>query len=383
MTLTNDLTQGLALLGTQLALLVLLIGFFVMNRRDETTRLWAASSLILALAFVFSDFYFAGLAVVPTLVICATLGFFGLLVLGTGTRHYFGLSTARWTWVLFAAFSVGFAALAFLDSLQGLRALVLALGFGAALGWNSFELVRGGGIGGFGWMVHGGAMLATISFFSRAFFLLGGVDLTRGNGPLVNRAVTYILPVLGLVTLYLGLALSAFGRMLKKRDELASLDELTRLPNRRAFIETANREYQSACREGTPSAMMLVDIDRFKEINDTTGHHTGDLVLQAVASTLAATCRATDFVCRYGGEEFAILCPSTVEDQALVLGKRLLEAVAALPFPEKLGRPVTISLGLSLSRGCDEGVSWETALRQADTALYQAKRNGRARLEVF
>jgi len=381
---TDGLGQGLALVGTQLGLLVLLIGFFAMTRRDKTTRLWAISSLVLASAFLFSNFFFAGMAVTPTLVGCGTLGVVGLWVLIAGTRRYFGRSTPWWTMAVFGGFAAGFAALVFLEAPLALRALLFALGVGAAFGWNSFEMVRGTGrILGADWLVHGGGMVIVLGFFTRAGLVLAGFDLTPGNGTPVNRAVTYIVPVLGVVILYLGLVLSAFGRMLKKRDELASLDELTRLPNRRSFIDAANREYQASCRTGSPLTMMLVDIDRFKEINDTVGHHAGDLVLQAVAQALAATCRTTDFVSRYGGEEFAILCPSTLEDQALILGERLLNAVATLPVPEKLGRIVTISLGLSFFQGCVEGETWETSLRRADTALYQAKRNGRARLEVF
>jgi diguanylate cyclase (GGDEF)-like protein len=164
-------------------------------------------------------------------------------------------------------------------------------------------------------------------------------------------------------------ALSAVERM-------ALLDELTGVPNRRAFDRALAARMGDAQREGRPLSTLMIDIDLFKTFNDTLGHPEGDVALTAVARLLAGTLRRpADFIARYGGEEFVVLLPNTPGEGAEVVARRMTRAVhdAALAFEHGIDRRVTVSIGMAsavTSTGAD-------LLRQADLALYLAKRAGR------
>lgn len=161
-------------------------------------------------------------------------------------------------------------------------------------------------------------------------------------------------------------------------EQLATRDALTGLHNRRVCDERLFHEVQSHRRRGAPLAALLVDIDHFKRINDSLGHAEGDSVLQTVAQRLVDGCRGTDFVGRYGGEEFLVLLPDTDPRGAELVAKNLLQAVAAQPVGQA-GR-VTISGGLFVDAARAEP---RAVLRGADTALYAAKHAGRNRVIRF
>jgi two-component system, cell cycle response regulator len=156
----------------------------------------------------------------------------------------------------------------------------------------------------------------------------------------------------------------------------AATDGLTGVANRRSFDETLPREVARAARAETPLSLVLVDIDRFKLLNDTHGHLAGDDVLREVARSLEREVRLGDTVARYGGEEFAVILPGLDEVHALEVAERLRQAVAALP----LGVGVTVSAGVS---SCPAHASEPLGLvRAADRALYASKRDGRDRVTV-
>jgi len=164
---------------------------------------------------------------------------------------------------------------------------------------------------------------------------------------------------------------------------LSFIDALTGLANRRRLDEALDREWRRATRLETPIALVVADVDHFKEYNDTLGHPEGDRCLQAVADVLRNKARrAGDVVARYGGEEFAILIPDAGREQAMALAEELrLECEArAIPHPRSVVAPVvTISLGVA-SCSPSEGGSAEGLLTEADAALYRAKREGRNRV---
>jgi diguanylate cyclase (GGDEF)-like protein/PAS domain S-box-containing protein len=165
-------------------------------------------------------------------------------------------------------------------------------------------------------------------------------------------------------------------------DRLARTDTLTGLPNRRDFFDEARRELQRRQRAAGPTAVLMLDVDHFKRINDTHGHAAGDAVLAALAGRLAATLRAVDRLARIGGEEFAVLLPDTTPDRAAEVAERLRVAVAAVPVstPEVGDVPVTVSVGVAACEADDTDV--EAALHLADDALYQAKAQGRNRVAM-
>ncbi|MGZ6827625.1 MAG: putative bifunctional diguanylate cyclase/phosphodiesterase, partial [Mycobacteriales bacterium] len=164
---------------------------------------------------------------------------------------------------------------------------------------------------------------------------------------------------------------------------LAYHDDLTTLPNRSLFSKLLGQSIGQARRFGRQLAVLILDLDRFKYINDTLGHEAGDKLLQCVARRLHEAVRPTDTVARFGGDEFAVVCPGLHEEVlARELGARLLAEVSA---PIVLGSRVhvpSVSLGISLTPpGAVE--TPEVAVGNADVALYVAKKRGKARYEVY
>jgi two-component system, cell cycle response regulator len=167
-------------------------------------------------------------------------------------------------------------------------------------------------------------------------------------------------------------------RYQKRLFESSLRDGLTSTFNRRYFVDRLNTEMRFATRHDKALALLFVDIDHFKKINDGFGHQAGDHVLAAVAREMSATLRAEDVLARYGGEEFAIICREIGREGALALGERLRAAVAGARF-EHEGRviPVTISVGAAVAIKPQQA---QPLIAAADAAMYEAKRAGRNRV---
>lgn len=161
---------------------------------------------------------------------------------------------------------------------------------------------------------------------------------------------------------------------------LANRDGLTGLINRRHFMLLADAELQRAQRFGRPATVALGDLDFFKRLNDTYGHAAGDTVLRAFALLLGETLRQTDLVCRYGGEEFAFLFPESPLEQARVLVERLRQRFAEHDIRLADGLLIRVTLSIGLADASHSPI--ESALQDADFALYEAKRLGRNRVIV-
>ena len=159
----------------------------------------------------------------------------------------------------------------------------------------------------------------------------------------------------------------------------ASTDALTGLPNQRAVQDTLKRMVAQATRTMSPLAALLLDLDHFKQVNDLYGHDRGDEVLAAVGVALRNVVRDSDFVGRYGGEEFLVLLPATDQEGAVQLGQAIRASIAAISLPG-FEHPITASVGVALLP--QDGGDAVTLFRSADRALYAAKRNGRDRLET-
>lgn len=157
---------------------------------------------------------------------------------------------------------------------------------------------------------------------------------------------------------------------------LARFDSLTKLLNRTAWNEIAQREQERSQRYDHPYSIMMIDIDHFKAYNDSQGHGAGDDCLRQVAREIANRCRASEFVGRYGGEEFVVLAPETDLDGARVLAERIQGAIEELNISHPAS-PTTDRVTVSIGVASGAARSWEDILREADAALYSAKRNGR------
>jgi diguanylate cyclase (GGDEF)-like protein len=154
--------------------------------------------------------------------------------------------------------------------------------------------------------------------------------------------------------------------------ELAATDELTNTKNRRRFREDLDLLFSQACRYNSPLSLIMLDIDRFKNYNDTYGHPAGDEVLRIVGKTLHAQLRGHDVVARFGGEEFVVLLPATASAEALQVAERLRHALAECDWPY---RNVTASFGVATLNPTTPTAA--DLVDQADRALYQSKEQGR------
>lgn len=163
-------------------------------------------------------------------------------------------------------------------------------------------------------------------------------------------------------------------------DRLASFDSLTQIPNRRNFDRVLEKEMKKTARNNTPISLLLMDIDYFKNFNDTYGHTEGDTCLKRVARALEqVAARPGDFVARYGGEEFAMILPETDLRGAMHIAEQAQAAVARLHIPHnssRVSRDISISVGVATkANGADYPPT--AFIEKADTALYRAKANGR------
>ncbi|MGH2942889.1 MAG: diguanylate cyclase, partial [Solirubrobacteraceae bacterium] len=159
----------------------------------------------------------------------------------------------------------------------------------------------------------------------------------------------------------------------------AATDSLTGLPNARSVDDTVKRMTAEAGRTHTPLAVALLDLDHFKQINDTFGHGRGDEVLAAVGAVLREQLRESDFIGRMGGEEFVMLLPATDRAGAVTAAEKVRAAVAGISVPG-VERDITISIGVAVIP--DHAGDADNVLREADRALYAAKERGRNRVEV-
>jgi len=167
------------------------------------------------------------------------------------------------------------------------------------------------------------------------------------------------------------------SRRVEQMERQAVTDQLTNLYNRRAFADMAEKEVGRARRYQRPLALILFDIDHFKQVNDTHGHLVGDRVLRILTDKVTKTTRSTDFVCRYGGEEFIVLMPEAGRDEALAMAERLREMVSGITVVAAEGTlSLTISLGVAALRPTDDE-TLEGLISRADKAMYEAKAAGR------
>lgn len=165
--------------------------------------------------------------------------------------------------------------------------------------------------------------------------------------------------------------------------ELSIRDSLTGLYNAGEFARRMEEEEARWKRTRRPFSLLMLDLDRFKEVNDTYGHPAGDAVLKAVVTIVLSELRPGDTVCRYGGEEFAVILPETPGGGAIVAAERVRGSVAAAPITIAWGKDVHVTVSIGAAAFPDDAKSPEALVAMADEALYAAKRAGRNRVRRF
>jgi len=213
------------------------------------------------------------------------------------------------------------------------------------------------------------------------------VDQPRRDGTIVHTEVvtTYLLDDSGKPVSILGVSRDITERKKAERalEKLAQIDELTGLANRRHFMLLAEQELSRMVRYGGVLSVLMMDIDHFKQVNDTYGHHTGDLVLRELGRLCRETLRDVDFVGRIGGEEFAVMLPQTNGTRALEVAERLRQVIERAEVPLDRGLPLHFTLSIGVTTMSDGNANIDSLLDQADKALYRAKRGGRNRVCVY
>ncbi len=231
---------------------------------------------------------------------------------------------------------------------------------GSAMGWYNNQLET--------------SMLVFFTLFLSSILIIWQARAQHGQELLRQRAQH----ALELSNLKLEKKVAMRTRELKQLtlelEAISLTDSLTSLPNRRAFGQRMNIEWQRTLRYTTPLTIMMLDVDHFKRFNDDFGHQTGDDVLIQVAQLLAHAVRTTDFASRYGGEEFIVILPNSTLEEAMPIAQRICNEIAQYAWPQ---RQVTVSIGVATYHGQEE---IQELIAQADTALYQAKAEGRNRV---
>ena len=207
------------------------------------------------------------------------------------------------------------------------------------------------------------------------------VDLMQAS---LGQGLTFLFAFMCLLGAGFGFVLAVFERVARQMEDVATHDGLTGCWNRTTTDALLEHELQRARRTGTSMAFVLMDLDHFKQVNDQHGHRSGDAVLRHFADTVRGRLRASDVFGRTGGEEFGLVLPGTDRAGARWLVEAIRREVEALTVPGGDGQPlrVTVSAGIALA-DVNAALSGDRLYGQADQALYEAKRNGRNRIEVY
>ncbi|RAS05956.1 GGDEF domain-containing protein [Cupriavidus alkaliphilus] len=189
-----------------------------------------------------------------------------------------------------------------------------------------------------------------------------------------------LAPLIATLLGLFGFTVMAMEQIVAHNESGARIDALTGLLNRGALDMSALSLVARWQRDGQPLSCLVIDIDYFKQVNDSCGHHAGDAVLREVAQALDNSRRASDVAGRYGGEEFCVLCPHTDEQQASALANRVLRKVHGIALPAGRGH-ASVSIGVAQLRGGagSREALWRSLFADADRALYHAKAQGRDR----
>ena len=355
------------------------------NQRRDGLQYWAGALLLSAMAHGLLLLYgriplLLSVVLGNVLLSCAVAGFL------LAVRCFHGLALH---WGRLALLIGATSLLMFIFQNQFANRVVasgLILGLQAA--WVLVVLLRHhpfdeGGLSRGALLLASGVGLILATMLVRAsvaiFFSLDIATILQGN---LVQTLTFMVSFMATLVSSFGFVFMAKERADHANVRLASQDALTGAANRRALMQALERELGRATRQHTPLALLMLDLDHFKHVNDRYGHLAGDQVLRHVVAVVRQRLRAQDVLGRYGGEEFLLLLPGTDQHGAQELGQQLCQAVQAAPCDWSGQRiAVTVSVGIA-GVAAGQQTDWETLLSAADSALYRAKENGRNRVEL-
>lgn len=302
-----------------------------------------------------------------------------------GTRCYLGLKpwSLRDGTLILAGLLLATTYFTVFDPNPALRIAVSSLVTGVLFGLCATTMARGG------IRQYPARYIFAIPCSIHAIFVLGRLALIyRNHDKAADFVQSATIPSFLILESIVSLVIIAFATLMlisesmtNELRKLAELDPLTNTFNRRSFLNLLDKAESSANRRQTPLSILLIDLDHFKQINDTHGHARGDEALCHFVKLATACLRNEDVLGRIGGEEFAAFLPDAAMADARLIAERLRAHIAAHPFAGTQGPiPLTISIGIAQ---CQSGETIETALHRADAAMYRAKENGRNRIESW
>jgi diguanylate cyclase (GGDEF)-like protein len=234
------------------------------------------------------------------------------------------------------------------------------------------------------WVMITGTACLSLTLVARTCFMVYTSDWDgHHNVPDQAQALTYLATLVVLLTNSMGFVLMQMEHAIAQQHKLATHDGLTGAYNRHALLDALERHGAQAHRTQSPMAMLMIDIDHFKQVNDDHGHLVGDEVLREVTRRVERRLRRADMLARFGGEEFLALLPHTNAHGASVVAESIRQAMAERVFHIQ-GRaiPITVSVGVHAAIPSDAANATEAMIATSDQALYQAKHEGRNRIAV-
>jgi diguanylate cyclase (GGDEF)-like protein len=308
-----------------------------------------------------------------------------LIALQRGVRRFFGVGSGWRVQLAALLIGIGVSALVVAPELGAWRIGIVSALVGGFFAGIARDVVRLAGHRihpRWGWALAAPLGVGALVFLARALDAAIRpermvAEVVANNSLNVGAAFTYLVLMLVFQLTLVSLVVS---RLVGELRRMARRDPLTGLLNRRAIDEALADEAQRARRLASPFAVLMMDVDHFKSVNDEQGHAAGDRALQHLATLLSTQMRDIDRLGRYGGEEFLVLLPATSGEDSAVMAERLRERVASMPMSwEDAMLRLTISVGVAPWRGDVDDVS--AMLARADDALYRAKSAGRNRVE--
>lgn len=240
---------------------------------------------------------------------------------------------------------------------------------------------------GVGWRVVNAAVcIQTVAIVPTTLFGHQQMPLLVGNASgwaALALWLVCIILFLNVIVISIGFLMMLRDRQAVLEKHRAGLDPLTELCNRMSMVEGLQHAINMAALRRQPVALLMVDIDHFKQLNDDHGHLVGDQAIQMVARMLAEHARSTDQVARYGGEEFVLVLPDTPQGQASAIAQRLCAAIRNTPLLLDDGRVLTLTASIGVHACIPEAAAcWQELVDAADAAMYAAKHGGRDRVAL-
>jgi diguanylate cyclase (GGDEF)-like protein len=368
-------TASIALIMAQLCVAIIMSGLSYATPGEKCTRHWAWCGFGVAFGVVVIVLN-AGAPRPAVLLLANSSLMLGLVWQWTGLRAYYKKMRGYSGWIVFAVFFVLYCWVLLHNGSLNDRVLVVSPTIATLLLISFCEIWTARATR---WSFASVVTLAALSMLALSHIIrtyaiaTSAADLRPEAN--VSIATAYLAPLVGTMLLSFGLMLLYFERIVADKHILATHDDLTGVFNRRAMVAAGAREVETSIRLRRPLAVAYVDIDHFKQINDSFGHEAGDRILVEVAQVLAQTCRSIDMVGRYGGEEFCILLPGVERSGLPGIGERLVNTIRQHNFAE--GRSATISVGLAALNGEQNYGTWNMLIDEADRELYKAKAAGR------